>query len=172
MAHESFEDIETAKIMNKYFINIKVDREERPDLDKIYQTSQILLNQRSGGWPLTMFLSHENHVPFFGGTYFPNTAKYNLPSFSDLLIKINEYYRNNYKEILDHNQVIIQALENIHKKNKNNENIKKDIAKIYMDDCKKSFDQTMGGFGSAPKFPQTTVIMNIFNSFLHNKKEK
>ena len=171
MAHESFEDIETAKIMNKYFINIKVDREERPDLDKIYQTSQILLNQRSGGWPLTMFLSHENHVPFFGGTYFPNTAKYNLPSFSDLLIKINEYYRNNYKEILDHNQVIIQALENIHKKNNNNENIKKDITKIYMDDCKKSFDQTMGGFGSAPKFPQTTVIMHIFNSFLYNAKE-
>ena len=116
MAHESFEDIETAKIMNEYFINIKVDREERPDLDKIYQTSQILLNQRSGGWPLTMFLTHENQVPFFGGTYFPNTAKYNLPSFSDLLVKINEYYKNNYKDILDQNQTIIQALENIHKK--------------------------------------------------------
>ena len=107
MAHESFEDDQTAKIMNKYFINIKVDREERPDLDKIYQTSQILLNQRSGGWPLTMFLAHENQAPFFGGTYFPNTAKYNLPSFKELLIKVQEYYKENYKEILDHNQSII-----------------------------------------------------------------
>ena len=170
MAHESFENKETAKIMNKYFVNIKVDREERPDLDKIYQTSQILLNQKSGGWPLTMFLSHENHAPFFGGTYFPNTAKYNLPSFNDLLLKINEYYKNNYKEILDHSQIIIQALENIHKKDKNIENIKKDITEIYFKDCKKSFDQTMGGFGSAPKFPQTTVIMHIFNSYLSSPK--
>ena len=171
MAHESFEDIETAKIMNKYFINIKVDREERPDLDKIYQTSQILLNQRSGGWPLTMFLTHENQVPFFGGTYFPNTAKYNLPSFSDLLVKINEYYKNNYKDILDQNQTIIQALENIHKKNKNDEDINKNINEIYMEDCSKSFDHTMGGFGSAPKFPQTSVIMHIFNSFLYQRKQ-
>ena len=171
MAHESFEDIETAKIMNEYFINIKVDREERPDLDKIYQTSQILLNQRSGGWPLTMFLTHENQVPFFGGTYFPNTAKYNLPSFSDLLVKINEYYKNNYKDILDQNQTIIQALENIHKKNKNDEDINKNINEIYMEDCSKSFDHTMGGFGSAPKFPQTSVIMHIFNSFLYQRKQ-
>ena len=99
MAHESFEDQETASIMNKYFVNIKVDREERPDLDKIYQTSQILLNQRSGGWPLTMFLCHENQVPFFGGTYFPNSPKYNLPSFKDLLLKINEYYTDNYNAV-------------------------------------------------------------------------
>ena len=91
MAHESFEDHDTADIMNKYFINIKVDREERPDLDKIYQTSQILLNQRSGGWPLTMFLSHDNQAPFFGGTYFPSTARYNLPSFKEILIKVNDY---------------------------------------------------------------------------------
>ena len=118
MAHESFEDTQTAEIMNKYFINIKVDREERPDLDKIYQTSQILLNQRSGGWPLTMFLSHENQAPFFGGTYFPNVAKYNLPSFKELLIKVHEYYQNNYNDVLNHNKSIIKALEGIHKKNK------------------------------------------------------
>ena len=152
MAHESFEDDQTAKIMNKYFINIKVDREERPDLDKIYQTSQILLNQRSGGWPLTMFLAHENQAPFFGGTYFPNTAKYNLPSFKELLIKVQEYYKENYKEILDHNQSIIKALGDIHKINKNNENIHKDIEEKYIQNVQKIFDHTMGGFGSAPKF--------------------
>ena len=70
MAHESFEDDKTAEIMNREFINIKVDREERPDIDKIYQNSQMILNGRSGGWPLTMFLCHESLIPFFGGTYF------------------------------------------------------------------------------------------------------
>ena len=80
MAHESFEDYETSKIMNKLFINIKVDREERPDLDFIFQSSFQLFNQTSGGWPLTMFLD-ENGIPFMGGTYFPKESKNGLPSF-------------------------------------------------------------------------------------------
>ena len=99
MAHESFEDDKTAEIMNREFINIKVDREERPDIDKIYQNSQMILNGRSGGWPLTMFLCHESLIPFFGGTYFPKEEKYNLPSFKNLLIKISEYYSSNYEDI-------------------------------------------------------------------------
>ena len=138
MAHESFEDDKTAEIMNKYFINIKVDREERPDLDKIYQTSQILLNQRSGGWPLTMFISHENHAPFFGGTYFPNEAKYNLPSFKELLIKVQEYYKNNYEEILKHNKSVIKALESIHKTNNQNIKIEENIEIKYLKNIKKN----------------------------------
>ena len=76
MAHESFEDEETAKLMNELFINIKVDREERPDLDKIYQTTHQLLSQRPGGWPLTVFLSPDKQIPFFVGTYFPLTASH------------------------------------------------------------------------------------------------
>ena len=84
MAHESFEDKETAEIMNKLFVNIKVDREERPDLDFIYQSSFQLFNQAGGGWPLTMFLD-ENGVPFMGGTYFPKQAKHGLPSFKEIL---------------------------------------------------------------------------------------
>ena len=71
MAHESFEDVETARLMNEHFINIKIDREERPDLDRTYQQAQYLLTGRSGGWPLTMFLAPDDHIPFFGGTYFP-----------------------------------------------------------------------------------------------------
>ena len=74
MAHESFEDTATAELMNDLFVNIKVDREERPDVDKIYQTAHQLLTQRSGGWPLTMFLNAEDQRPFFGGTYFPKEA--------------------------------------------------------------------------------------------------
>ncbi len=160
MAHESFEDQETASIMNKYFVNIKVDREERPDLDKIYQTSQILLNQRSGGWPLTMFLCHENQVPFFGGTYFPNSPKYNLPSFKDLLLKINEYYTDNYNEILNHNESIITALNSLQQKN--DEKINKNIENEYIKNITKLYDPIMGGFGGAPKFPQTSLLMHIF----------
>ena len=92
MAHESFEDAATAALMNQLFINIKVDREERPDLDKIYQVAQQLITQGSGGWPLTMFLTPDEQVPFFGGTYFPKDPRYGMPAFSDLLRRVAEYY--------------------------------------------------------------------------------
>ena len=80
MAHESFEDAAVAAVMNRLFVNIKVDREERPDLDQIYQTAHQMLAQRPGGWPLTMFLTPDG-TPFFGGTYFPKTPRYGLPGF-------------------------------------------------------------------------------------------
>ena len=85
MAHESFENEDTAQLMNEYFINIKVDREERPDLDKIYQLAHQLLTGRSGGWPLTLFLMPQNQTPFFAGTYFPPQPRHGLRSFSDIL---------------------------------------------------------------------------------------
>ncbi len=90
---ESFEDEATARILNDYFVNIKVDREERPDIDRIYQIAQQMLTQRGGGWPLTMFLTHDDQRPFFGGTYFPKEARYGLPAFSDILQRVAEYYR-------------------------------------------------------------------------------
>ena len=99
MAHESFEDYETANIMNKLFVNIKVDREERPDLDFIFQSSFQLFNQTGGGWPLTMFLD-ENGVPFMGGTYFPKNSKNGLPSFKDVLKKVSESYQNQRDNII------------------------------------------------------------------------
>src|SRR3569833_1405148 len=82
MAHEAFEDADTARLMNELFVNIKVDREERPDIDRIYQIAQQMLTQRNGGWPLTMFLSHEDQRPFFGGTYFPSEARHGMPAFT------------------------------------------------------------------------------------------
>src|SRR5918995_6334611 len=84
MAHESFEDADTAAVMNDLFVNIKVDREERPDLDKVYQLAHQLLTQQPGGWPLTMFLDPDSLVPFFGGTYFPKAARFQLPGFVDV----------------------------------------------------------------------------------------
>ncbi len=99
MAHESFEDPATAEVMNRHFVNIKVDREERPDLDKIYQTAHHFIAQRGGGWPLTMFLTPGDQVPFFGGTYFPNTAKYGMPSFTQVLERVAGYYRDHAADV-------------------------------------------------------------------------
>src|SRR5258708_1328430 len=91
LSGESFEDEATAQILNQHFINIKVDREERPDIDRIYQIAQQMLTQRSGGWPLTMFLTPDDQKPFFGGTYFPKEAAYGLPAFRDILGAVAGY---------------------------------------------------------------------------------
>ncbi len=99
MAEESFEDEATAQLLNENFINIKVDREERPDVDRIYQIAQQLLTQRSGGWPLTMFLCHDDQRPFFGGTYFPREPRYGMPPFTQVLMRVMEYYRDHLEEL-------------------------------------------------------------------------
>src|SRR5262245_64723254 len=88
MAHESFEDPATAAVMNELFVNIKVDREERPDIDRIYQIAHQLLTRRGGGWPLTMFLAHDDRRPFFGGTYFPPESRHGMPGFPTLLDRV------------------------------------------------------------------------------------
>ena len=93
MAHESFEDFETAKLMNELFINIKVDREERPDIDEIYMEAVMLITKH-GGWPLSVFLTPDLK-PFYGGTYFPLESKNNYPSFKDVLKAISKFYLEN-----------------------------------------------------------------------------
>ena len=102
MAHESFEDQETADILNNNFVNIKVDREERPDIDKIYQMSQSIITGKNGGWPLTIFMDHEK-FPFFGGTYFPKEDKYGMLSFKKILKRVVEFYDNNKEDIKKQN---------------------------------------------------------------------
>ena len=109
MAHESFEDPGTAALMNELFVNIKVDREERPDLDKIYQVAQQMLTHGSGGWPLTMFLTPQEQ-PFFGGTYFPKEPRYGMPAFRDLLRRVADYYREQGAEIAAQNEQLQAAL--------------------------------------------------------------
>ncbi|MGE5144118.1 MAG: thioredoxin domain-containing protein, partial [Acidobacteriota bacterium] len=109
MAHESFEDERIAALMNAEFVNIKVDREERPDLDQIYQAAQAMLNRRSGGWPLTMFLTPDQ-APFFGGTYFPKESRYGLIGFPDLLQRVAEAYREQGGAIAEQNERLKSAL--------------------------------------------------------------
>jgi uncharacterized protein YyaL (SSP411 family) len=152
MAHESFEDAEVAAVMNAHFINIKVDREERPDLDQIYQTAHHMLTQRNGGWPLTMFLSPDG-TPFFGGTYFPKQARYNLPAFPDLLKRVAEVYTGKRAELAEQGQHLIAALADTLPKPGNAEAVldARPLA-LAVKQHSANFDSVHGGFGGAPKF--------------------
>src|SRR5437867_8528794 len=109
MAHESFEDPAVAEVMNRLFVNVKVDREERPDLDQVYQLAHQMLAQRPGGWPLTMFLTPDG-APFFGGTYFPKEPRYNLPGFPQLLERVARIYREQQPDIARQNSEVQKAL--------------------------------------------------------------
>jgi len=153
MAHESFEDEAVAGVMNKLFVNIKVDREERPDLDQIYQTAHALLTRRSGGWPLTMFLTPDQ-APFFGGTYFPKESRYGLAGFADLLPRIAAAYHEQRDAIAEQNDRIKAALALV---NPDPEDTRAalpvEAPKLAFAALARSFDAVDGGFGGAPKFP-------------------
>ena len=158
MAHESFEDAETAKIMNEYFINIKVDREERPDLDFIFQSSFQLFNQSGGGWPLTMFLD-ENAVPFMGGTYFPNVSKNGLPSFKEVLQKVSAAYKAQRENIIKQKDLIVKNLDL-----KKSSVLKQDLEEI-LSNFLKSLDSVKGGYKGAPKFPSFNLYETLIYFF-------
>src|SRR5450631_2537486 len=152
MAHESFEDAEVAAVMNEHFINIKVDREERPDLDQVYQTAHHMLTQRNGGWPLTMFLSPDG-TPFFGGTYFPKQARYNLPAFPDLLKRVAQVYAENRAELAAQGQHLITALAETLPRPGSSEVLLNDSPlALAVRQHSANFDSVNGGFGGAPKF--------------------
>lgn len=159
MAHESFEDDETAALMNELFVNVKVDREERPDVDKIYQTAHQLLTQRGGGWPLTMFLDGENQRPFFGGTYFPNEARYGMPAFADLLRNVATFYVEQRDEVRAQSEKILEVFTRLEP---SPAGAGQALTAAPLDGARATFEQTFdreyGGFGSAPKFPHPTTI--------------
>jgi len=158
MAHESFEDESTAERMNALFVNIKVDREERPDLDKIYQLAHQLLARRSGGWPLTVFLNPHDLVPFFTGTYFPKEARYQLPGFVSLLDKVEAYYRKNHATLSQGNASFIKALESLNGKLAEPTQPEVGLLIQAKDAMSATFDPRFGGFGGAPKFPHPTNL--------------
>lgn len=153
MAHESFEDSEVAAVMNRLFVNIKVDREERPDLDQIYQLAHQMLTQRAGGWPLTMFLTPDG-APFFGGTYFPKQPRYGLPGFPDLLERVAEAYRSRRGDIEEQNRSLLAVLARTGPEAGGAAQplSAAPIAQA-IDQLAEHFDRRFGGFGGAPKFP-------------------
>ena len=158
MAQESFEDPEVADVMNRLFVNVKVDREERPDLDQIYQLAHQMLAQRPGGWPLTMFLSPDG-TPFFGGTYFPKDERYGLPGFPDLCSRIAAVWGEKRAEIDAQNDQLRSALQRTvpgggaHRSEFDAAPLDALLAML-----RERFDPRFGGFGPAPKFPHTTDL--------------
>ncbi len=165
MAHESFEDEETAKIMNQLFVNIKVDREERPDLDFIFQSSFQLFNQTGGGWPLTMFLD-ENAVPFMGGTYFPKNSKHGLPSFKEVLHKVSDAYKNQRKNIINQKDLIIKNLDL-----KKNSVLNQDLEPI-LESSLLHLDSLKGGYKGTPKFPTFNLYETLLYFYNKTKNKK
>ncbi len=152
MAHESFEDAAVAAEMNRLYVNIKVDREERPDIDQIYQTAHHLLTQRNGGWPLTMFLAPDG-TPFFGGTYFPKTPRYNMPGFLDLLPRIAQAYRQQRDAITQQSTSLMAALASTVPASAGADDIAAAPIAAALNDFARVFDREHGGIGHAPKFP-------------------
>ena len=149
MAHESFEDEKTAEILNKYFISIKVDREERPDIDSVYM-SVCQAFTGSGGWPMSIFMTWDKK-PFFAGTYFPPKSHYGMPGLPDLLNAITDRWSNNRSELLRSADDIVKHLKGAETcgKNTNDQDMINNAVEIFSE----SFDSVYGGFGSAPKFP-------------------
>jgi len=164
MEHESFEDDNVAAILNEYFIAIKVDREERPDIDRYYQEVYTLMNGRAGGWPTSIFLTPEIK-PFYSATYIPPQAQYGMMGFSDLLTLIVEKYSKEFDLLDSKAGEVLKFL--------NNESNKIEATKLHKGIIDKSvahakelFDSKNGGFGSAPKFPQVSIINLVLDLYL------
>jgi len=159
MAHESFEDPATAALMNELFVNIKVDREERPDLDKIYQVAQQMITRRAGGWPLTMFLTPDGQTPFFGGTYFPKDARHGLPAFGQLLRRVAEYYHGHGEDLRRLSEQLRLAFAQLTPDGGASPGAL-DAAPLEAGRAAlaAAFDANFGGFSPAPKFPHAGSI--------------
>lgn len=158
MAHESFEDTEVADYLNKHFISIKVDREERPDVDQVYMSVCQALTGR-GGWPLSIFMTPDKR-PFFAGTYFPRHSRMGMPGFIDLCANVIIAWKNKRKDLMESSEKItasIQQMDQMDTKQHSDQTMNKSVNKDTLKECfeyfQNSFDPEWGGFGSAPKFP-------------------
>jgi uncharacterized protein len=158
LAAESFEDEATAQVLNELYVNIKVDREERPDVDRIYQIAQQMLTQRSGGWPLTMFLTADDRRPFFGGTYFPKEARFGLPAFRELLLRVARYHREHAAELRQQNEALITAFAELEPPPQATVVLDDGPLRLCREALERTFDPRYGGFGGAPKFPHASSL--------------
>lgn len=164
MAHESFEDEETAAYMNRHFVNIKVDREERPDLDSIYMQAVVALT-RSGGWPMTVFLTPSGE-PFYGGTYFPPAPRYGMPSFRQVLASISQAWRDRREEMRQGARELADFLQRDVNLRGQGQALESDLFARALAAVQRSFDEALGGFGGAPKFPQPMTIEFLLRDYV------
>jgi uncharacterized protein YyaL (SSP411 family) len=165
MAHESFEDIETAKIMNEHYINIKVDREERPDIDDIYQRA-CQMYTGTGGWPLSAFLTPDQR-PFYVGTYFPRESRHGLPGFGTILLRLADGYKNRRNEVNSSSQEFVTALRESATDIVSDTETK--LEKTIINEAAVTLlqlaDNLYGGFGSAPKFPNASNLLFLLRAY-------
>ena len=166
MAHESFENIEVAKVLNENFVNIKVDREERPDLDNIFQKSLSILTGAQGGWPLSMFLD-ENAVPFTGGTYFPPNEIQGRPSFKNVLLNVCKVYDENREKVISQVSQLKLVFKDFNRKN----SVLKQDLKPYVEKIIQYLDDVNGGFKGAPKFPQFYIFETLLYFYRISKNK-
>lgn len=165
MAHESFEDNDIAKIMNENFVNIKVDREERPDIDDIYQRA-CQMYTGSGGWPLSVFLTPDQR-PFYIGTYFPKESRHGLPGFGTILLRLADGYKNRRNEVNSSSQEFITALRESSTDivSDNESELEKTILNEAAVTLLQLADNLYGGFGNAPKFPNASNLLFLLRAF-------
>ena len=163
MEHESFENEAIAKLMNENFVNIKVDREERPDLDQIYM-SAVQMMTHHGGWPMTVFLTPAG-VPFYAGTYFPPEDRYNMPGFPSVLISLADAFRDRPADIEQTAASILSELQRSTATTESNEGLSIELLDTAFRGTVRNYDPTNGGFGSAPKFPPAMSLEFLLHHF-------
>src|SRR5438132_2481831 len=156
MAHESFEDDATAQVMNERFVNVKVDREERPDVDSVYMDAVVTLTG-SGGWPMTVFLTPDGE-PFLGGTYFPPEPKHGLPSFREVLVAVSDAYRERRGDVARQAEELTAAIRASSRLEASREPLTDALLHEALRGLRSGFDARWGGWGNAPKFPQSSAI--------------
>jgi uncharacterized protein YyaL (SSP411 family) len=169
MAHESFADPKTAELMNTLYVNIKVDREERPDLDRIYQNAHMLLARRPGGWPLTVILTPEQ-VPFFAGTYFPLEPRHGLPAFRDVLQRVAAFAAEHPEEIARQNDSLLRTMEQMYDP-AGGDLPGHELIDRALGELRRQFDVRYGGFGAAPKFPHPATLQWLTHHVALRKDE-
>ncbi len=169
MAHESFEDQEVAGILNENFISIKVDREERPDIDAVYMnvTQQITGN---GGWPMTIIMTPEQK-PFFAATYIPKHSKYGMAGLTELLETVALKWKNDKKELIDSGSKITEFILSLESQHLKGNRLNKKVLERAIDVLENSFDEEYGGFGEIPKFPKASCLLFLLNYYLAQKDE-
>jgi len=169
MAHESFEDPYVAKLLNEVFISIKVDREERPDIDKIYMTVCQLMTG-SGGWPLTIIMTPDKK-PFFAGTYFPKENRFGRIGIIDLIKRIDSLWKNDRKQLLESSEKIIFALQDVNSESPGS-SLAKSVLNSTYSQLSARFDEKNGGFGTAPKFPTPHNLLFLLRHWKRTGNEK
>jgi len=171
MERESFENPDIAKLMNEHFVSIKVDREERPDLDDIYQKSAQAFMRRGGGWPLTVFLTPDQE-PFWGGTYFPPTPRYGMPGFPEVLLGVVEAYNNEPAQVQQNTQKVKAGLRQIASPQPSTDPLTEELLDGAVKDLGAFYEPVNGGFGDAPKFPTSPPFHVLVRQFARTKDQQ